>query len=691
MTMRALQKTKTKHHSKLLQLVKTAPVKLPFVFCVAIVITLLTVAVARGKNGNVIALLVIGYFYLLALTFFSARCYLWKQQSLVVSIKQFIRHLAFSIVCSILMEFLTLAGARLASPFHISDWSIVRFTIFFVLAYSIYLFFHMHMVSSSAAGNGINGDSHSSVLSRLKSLIRNNRVFLICVFVISCASVWCIFFSFALPLSVSAGALLFLCGVMLLFFIRSERPAPEKAFAAIALAIGFVIILAVPVSNLNSWDDEVHYSKALSLSYLVNPEQTASDRMVSQLFLVEKGFSDDVTLDRYPLDVHRPISQESIKQISCSLDTYNTRESISVHAGIDSAAASVAAFGYLPSAFGLWLARLLRLSFTSSYVLGRLFNLFFYVLVCFYAIKIVPVKKNILCTISLFPTLLFMAANYSYDPWVYSISLLAFSIFLREYTASSNLNWINIYLSLFLFFIAFLPKAVYFPIMGIVFLLLLHHKEDRECWIAIAIAGFLVILLIYSFLAPLMIPAAGVVEDLRGGPGVNSTLQIANIVNDPFGYLLLLLRFLFTGYLTVPFLEDSITNLAYFGSLNMLLPFFVGYITIYVISISILDSDSISASLCKSSSRIWCLFIFFSTLSLVSTALYISFTEVGSSTIAGVQARYILPLLPILFVFVVNAKVRISISRSVLFRINSLACFTLNCLAVFLLVISKIC
>jgi uncharacterized membrane protein len=45
------------------------------------------------------------------------------------------------------------------------------------------------------------------------------------------------------------------------------------------------------------------------------------------------------------------------------------------------------------------------------------------------------------------------------------------------------------------------------------------------------------------------------------------------------------------------------------------------------------------------------IFIYLSTVALICTALYVSFTTVGNTTIAGVQPRYLIPLIfPFLFV-----------------------------------------
>lgn len=40
----------------------------------------------------------------------------------------------------------------------------------------------------------------------------------------------------------------------------------------------------LPVTNFLTWDDEVHYGNANSVSYLTNAEITNSDRMIVEQF-----------------------------------------------------------------------------------------------------------------------------------------------------------------------------------------------------------------------------------------------------------------------------------------------------------------------------------------------------------------------------------------------------------------------
>ena len=79
--------------------------------------------------------------------------------------------------------------------------------------------------------------------------------------------------------------------------------------------------------------------------------------------------------------------------------------------------------------------------------------------------------------------------------------------------------------------------------------------------------------------------------------------------------------------------------------------------------VAVLDSDSMSAKLISWKNAVWALVIISCTLGLVCSSLYVLFTAVGSETIAGVQGRYVLPLIPVFFLFVFNFKIENKIPK----------------------------
>ncbi len=92
---------------------------------------------------------------------------------------------------------------------------------------------------------------------------------------------------------------------------------------------------------------------------------------------------------------------------------------------------NISTIAYIPCALGLWLGRLLSLPLLTCFALGRLFNLFAYVVVTAIAILYIPKWKSLIATVALLPYAVYLASNYSYDPWVTGFLLLAVALVLR--------------------------------------------------------------------------------------------------------------------------------------------------------------------------------------------------------------------------------------------------------------------
>ena len=582
-----------------------------------------------------------------------------------------------SVAASVCIEFCTLFGAYLASPLVLSDWSQKRLVIYFTVV--LVLLTIIDYVPASDIARCI--DCVLSKGLRFRHFIKAHFLKILLVFALDilCGIGCYIFLHLSLVPSTSFFVAVSVIVYCLVSLFRSHKVAPEKLFLSVALPVGMVYIIAFPASNLFSWDDDVHYGRAVSLSYITEVEMTASDRMLTHNLYVEEGFTASASFDRVPIDMEATWIQDEIDRLYDELNSNNNSSTASMVPGISSDVLSLSVVGYIPSAFGIWLGRLLHLPFVAIYALGRVFNLFAYCSVCYWAIKIIPTKKTLFCILALLPTSLFMAANYAYDPWVNSFTLLGLAIFVTQLIKCTSLNWKVLALSQACFFIGFGPKAVYFPIMGVMLMLLWNgsgKEPARSRGVAIACVAALILLL--SFLIPLFFPVPGDIGDMRGGSEVNSGMQLSFILASPFRYITILVEFLLNEYLPVSSLEGAFTNFAYLGSLNALVPAATGLMTLGLAVVAILDSDSMSARLISWRNAAWALVIICCTLGLVCTSLYISFTAVGSETISGVQARYILPLIPVFFLFVFNFKIDSGIPK------RTFSTVSVGCMAVLL-------
>lgn len=593
-----------------------------------------------------------------------------QDQLTSVGIRQVFSLIAASLAFSLLYEFGTLIGAHCASPFSIASWSFRRLAAVFFVAYCLMLFVVVQYPQLINMRRPTRLLSKGSLMKRVdRDSVRHSAICFVIVLAadFACAVAVSSFLSlsfipvvsFIVGLSVTVGGIIFL-------YVRGGL-LPERLFLLVALPVGMIFILAFPAGNVGSWDDETHYRRANSLSYIANVEETASDRALSHVFYAGDGFEGEASFNRFPIDNSQKWNQADIDYAYAKLNASDIQISTTVEPGFSSDVLSINIIGYIPSALGLWLGRLFHLPFVVKYALGRVFNLLSYCLVSYFAIRIIPTKKVLLSVLALIPTSIYMAANYSYDPWVISFTFLAVSLFVRGFLSKNDeVASKSCSNSMIAFFVAFCPKAVYFPIMGIALILLWKKnalpKEGRVQVVRFAIV--LAIFLVLSFILPLLFPTPGDIGDTRGTSEVNSSEQLRFVLNDPIGYFVIFLRFLVTTYLPLSSIEAGLTNYAYLGSINSVFPYVTGLFCVYLCCVAALDSDELSSRLIAFKNAAWVTVVNICALFLVCTSLYITFTAVGSETIAGVQPRYLLPLMSPFFLFIFNFHIENRMGKS---------------------------
>lgn len=569
-------------------------------------------------------------FLLVLIISFSAIARQASEDNVPIS-KKLLVLLVGSLIISLILEALTLFGSPVHSALSLSDWHLKRIVVFFALAYSVLTFLTIYKKRIC----GFIKEKTNGITKKKAAYL------LVALFVLCLVS----FFSsvvFSSLLNISQKALwififlLLCCVVGITALIVKKKARTELVFLFLSLAIGGSIALIPPAQTGISWDDQIHYPKALGVSYLEDPAFSEGNNAL-------------INVAYFPEDFLPDKSAETVNQYHGYIKELDSHGSFevqgSVAPGHGSSIVTYGSLGYIPSAMGLWIGRVFHLSIVHDFTLGRLFNLLFYVLMCFLAIRITPVKKTLLACVALLPTSLFLAANYSYDPWVTSFMMLGAALFLKEYHSDKEISWKRVFAIIVVFILGLGPKAIYFPILGIMLLMPRKKFSSRKKYYQyiglIFLAGFIVL---FSFLAPYISSSGGGSGDARGGSDVSASGQTAFILSNPIGYIGILGSFIFNVLLTIPASNDYSFLLGYFGKMTDIVPFFSGVSFVALLVIGLLDVRKKEKEP-RVSERIWIAFLVLLTIALVSTALYIDFTPVGLSTINGVQKRYLIPLL----------------------------------------------
>lgn len=394
-----------------------------------------------------------------------------------------------------------------------------------------------------------------------------------------------------------------------------------------SLSIGIPFAISLPMLQETTWDAGIHYGNTIEMVYFNSNQLPEIDKTVGWLQYSYNIDEFERITDKYD-EMYDSSTLIETKDMSI-INYYNK-------------------IGYIPLATGIFVARGLNFSFTQSIVAGKIFNIIFYSIIIYFAIKRISKGKILIFILSLFPTVIMLASTYSYDGWVFGWMILGLSYLFANYQEKekqlSVKEGIIIGGSLFL---SLGPKAIYFPIMLLcLFLPKEKFVSKRNRYIFNAYIVTLMCISLSTFIIPFIfgVSSGTAGGDLRGGSDVNSTLQIKYIFDNPAAYTKTLLTFL-KDYWGLSNIQYYTTYFAYIPSVGR----FTSILVIEIIAALIIGED-INYTKKGIFLKIACLIVIFGISCLVATALYVSFTPVGLDGIAGCQPRYLLPLLfPVLY------------------------------------------
>lgn len=443
----------------------------------------------------------------------------------------------------------------------------------------------------------------------------------------------------------------------------------EAGFLAVALSLGILMIVLAPANKV-SWDEETHFFHTWCVSHFGLEVRT--NDMLERLFVADK--------ENYPYNL--PANLDERREMNEALNE-GAREECIYSRG--HALAGIYTPAYIPAAVGLRLGLLLRLPFTTAYQLGRLFNLLFCACVLAWAIRKLPIGKAVLTVIGLLPTPLFLMSMYSYDAFLTSLLALGFAWFLDEYLhRERKISWFGFGVMAFCFAAGAMPKAIYAPLILVVFLLPREKFADRRQELCMkGLAAVLFAALMASFVLPTVLSPAES-NDTRGG-NTSEAGQIPYILSDIPRFLRMLIssiRTTFPGYTIGAAVYGTMGHLG-FEMLGMVIP-------VFVLGVLFADEKRIYGAEVRAENaernrkdeegkkreglgrragrlgwlaRGWILLLCAGIMAMVWVAMYLAFTPVGENYIQGVQARYYIPLLLPVYLCLCPDAVKVRVSR----------------------------
>ena len=454
------------------------------------------------------------------------------------------------------------------------------------------------------------------------------------------------FFTFVGKITLLTAIIIIIAILLILLLAFSLTGNYIKSFILIALAMGFILSMIMPINN--QLDEKRHFLSAYNLSYaninFKKPIINEGIQSIPQRLNFEK-------FNTYFHKNYEPtfLEEYEIEDISNIPAAYNPIQ-------------------YLPSAIGIYIARLLGGSIADIYYAGRFFNLIGYIVLVAFTLKVLPYKRKSFYVIFLMPMLLALASVYSVDSIMVGVISLWIAYCLKLYEQKEKITGKQLFILLGIFtLIGTLKSMSYLPIALFIFIIPIRKivKENKKYLVPIIFLGIVSVAINIGITLYLQ-------SDQLSDPRVENTnamQQIEYIKEEPIEYIKILGKHI----------KTTLTEFSALSYLNG--PMFFGndFDNIFLILLLFLFYTGItddSKSLSKKTKWI-AIITFFIVLSITSTLLYISYTPLQSKTIQGYQLRYIFPIISLIVICLSSEKIKNQKSekKDCLFTTCFMVCF----------------
>lgn len=441
--------------------------------------------------------------------------------------------------------------------------------------------------------------------------------------------------------------------LFLICFRKEYQQHVEWAFLNISLVMG-ILFIAINPPHCNSWDEHIHFMHCYEIAAYGDETVPAS---VDYLYSHPQDYRNRAASAEERIDEIRTLNQLHMNDSARELRYQNTWR--------------IKTVGYIFQALFLKIGMILHFPFWILWMFGKLANVLLYSIVVFFAVRKTPVGKMLLTCVALMPTALFLTSAYTYDVTVNAFLMYAAAVFVKAlYDKPGNFTLREQFLFVGAVVVGSCPKFVYLPLVLLALLLPADRFPSRKnvkIYRGIFLAGAVLGAALFAVLVLGNLSASG---DLRGGDTSPAT-QLSLIIRHPVAYARLLLESIFGTGIDYGFIFENgdrggYTDYGYSGAL--MLPLFIFAELLFVAMTDTAEpvtsgKTSRSRYVMRWTERAGILAVVLIVLCMIWSALYLSFTEVGSMEIAGVQARYYFPIIWILALGLRSEKIQIYWNR----------------------------
>ncbi|MFT5139274.1 MAG: putative membrane protein [Lysobacterales bacterium] len=415
---------------------------------------------------------------------------------------------------------------------------------------------------------------------------------------------------------------------------------PERLFLLVAIPFGLLFTFLTP--PFAGGDESFHYQRTAEIAYLqfLDKQSEVPAGIVNfiqfgRAYYLNINQADDFSTE-YSTPADIPLDAEHIGTLNMNIFT--------VHHPVM----------YLPQAIVFRLAAEAGVKPFFLLYISRLAGLAAGIMLAWFAIRLMPAHRYMLTGFALLPTCVFMRSYLHTDAISNGVAFLFIALSIRAITRVEPITVKETFTLAVSALLVASCKGAYLPLALLVFAIprirfgSLEKKLKVTCTIFATafIGGFGWMYLVKTFLF------TDYSYHTNGGTPIPDE-QLAFILSNPFGYLEVIINTL----IYTPFFQTVLQGLiAQMGHGNILLGGWA-YVVIFFLfaCVAVFDVTSMDESYSKPV-YVWIITLFLMCFGLALTLLYIQWTSVQWPIIIGFHGRYLIPILPLLFLFAKPAK-----------------------------------
>ena len=430
--------------------------------------------------------------------------------------------------------------------------------------------------------------------------------------------------------------MLILYSIVLFVFSQRHELTTQSFFLISAISLSVVYIFIYPIWSTNDFSS--HYAAVNRYSNLM------LGRREEQWYIPDEYYN---YLHRIYSSAHSPCMR-GYTYFFENFHLFGGYEGMFIEGFRDDKMACYSILNYLPSSIGLLLATVLNLAPSSGLLFARLLVTITTIWGCYRAIKITPIGKTVFAAVALLPEVLFLNNSFSYDAIVVvtTLNFIACCFAATNYQDENSKKYAREAI-VWAFLIGAVKGGGYLILLPLAFMLCIDtdnkSKLQRKYRSSVMIVIFgLVSVIIFNVLMNIGMS----MFQFGGEVGKMSA-------SDAFTHPLTFIKMLFNSY--THYSGKYLTGLL--GSelswSEYVLPgFLVIIMFIPLLLVAMIENDAY-----RLNKKHKVIFLISICLELVfMPMMLLSYTDINSATIEGVQGRYFLPILPLVVLMFTNHK-----------------------------------